>query len=37
VRLDAATSEAASLPAPGTATLDDEQRRALEALGYLDE
>jgi arylsulfatase A-like enzyme len=37
VRLDAATSEAPSLPAPGTATLDEEQRRALEALGYLDE
>ena len=36
-RLDAAKSEGPPGPAPSTATLDEEQRRALEALGYLDE
>jgi arylsulfatase A-like enzyme len=35
-RLDAA-AEAAPGPEPPSATLDPEQRRALEALGYLDE
>jgi choline-sulfatase len=36
-RLDAAASEGPALPAPSTATLDEEQQRALEALGYLDD
>jgi arylsulfatase A-like enzyme len=36
-RLDAAAAAPAAGPEPPTATLDPEQRRALEALGYLDE
>jgi hypothetical protein len=36
-RLDAAQREGPALPAPATASLDEEQRRALEALGYLDD
>src|SRR5262245_57142758 len=36
-RLDAAAAEAPAGPEPPRATLDAEQRRALEALGYLDE
>jgi hypothetical protein len=36
-RLDAAESEAPATPSPARATLDEEQRRALEALGYLDD
>jgi len=36
-RLDAAGREAPPVPAPSTGSLDEAQRRALEALGYLDE
>ena len=36
-RLDAVASEAPPGPAPRAATLDAEQQRALEALGYLDD
>jgi arylsulfatase A-like enzyme len=36
-RLDAAEREAPPVPAPSTGSLDEEQRRALEALGYLDD
>jgi arylsulfatase A-like enzyme len=36
-RLDAAAAAAPDGPAPPTATLDPEQRRALEALGYAEE
>jgi len=36
-RLDAAAATAPAGPEPPRATLDAEQRRALEALGYLDE